>query len=119
MEITELDMMVPMLQQQIAVTEKLGLSTDRAPAAHDSERGPIPVVINKLVERDALPKDENARQNVMAFAKERIAQHLENGHSFLRAKVMLPVRDRHPSEGDKEIRIAQTGERPRMRERER
>lgn len=94
---------------------------DRPAAGHDSDllaaQSQI-AVINKLVER-ALPNDEKARQNIMAFAKERIAQHLENGHSFARATVMEPVRDRHPSEGDKEIRIAQTGERARMRERER
>jgi conjugative element/phage-associated large polyvalent protein len=90
---------------------------DRPAAAHDSDLLAAQsqlAVINKLVER-ALPNDENARQNIMAFAKERIAQHLENGHSFSRATVMEPVRDRHPSEGDKEIRIAQS----RMRERER
>ncbi|UPK31072.1 LPD7 domain-containing protein [Bradyrhizobium sp. 195] len=96
-------------------------SADRLAAAHDSDllaaQSQI-AVINKLVER-ALPNDENARQNIMAFAKERIAQHLENGHSFSRATVREPVRDRHPSEGDKAIRIAQAGERARMRERER
>jgi hypothetical protein len=94
---------------------------ERPAPAHDSDllaaQSQI-AVINKLVER-ALPNDENARQNIMAFAKERIAQHLENGHSFSRATVMEPVRDRHQSEGDKEIRIARTGERARMRERER
>lgn len=94
---------------------------ERPPAAHDSDllaaQSQI-AVINKLVER-ALPNDENARQNILAFAKERIAQHLENGHTFSRATVMEPVRDRHPSERDKEIRTAQTGKRARMRERER
>jgi hypothetical protein len=94
---------------------------DRPAAAHDSDllaaQSQI-AVINKLIER-ALPNDENARQNIMAFAQERIAKHLENGHSFSRATVMEPVRDRHPSQGDKEMRIAQTGERARMRERER
>lgn len=94
---------------------------DRPVAAHDSDllaaQSQI-VAINRLVER-ALPNDENARQTIMAFAKERIAQHLENGHSFTRATIMEPVRDRHPSEEDKQIRTAQTGERARMRERER
>jgi len=94
---------------------------DRPAAAHDSDllaaQSQI-AVINKLVER-ALPNDENARQKIMAFAKERIAQHMVNGHSFSRATVMEPVRDRHPLEGDKEIRIAQAGERAKMRERER
>lgn len=94
---------------------------DRPAAAHDSDllaaQSQI-AVINKLVER-ALPNDENARQNIIAFARERIAQHLENGHSFSRATVMEPVRDCHPSGRDKEIRIAQTGERATVRERQR
>ena len=93
---------------------------DRPAAAHDSDllasQSQI-AVIHKLVER-ALPNDENARQNIMAFAKERIAQHLENGHSFSRATVMEPVRDR-PSKGDKEVSPTRPGERARMRERER
>lgn len=94
---------------------------DRPAAGHDSDLLAAQsqlVVINKLVAR-ALPNDENARKSIMAFAKERIAQHLENGHSFARATIKEPVRDRHPSEGDKQIRTAQTGDRARMRERER
>ena len=77
-------------------------------------------VINKLVER-ALPNDENARQNIMAFAKERIAQHLENGHSFARATVVEPVRDRH----EQSVRAkdgplqSQSGARVTVQERER
>ncbi|WP_439400362.1 LPD7 domain-containing protein (plasmid) [Bradyrhizobium sp. PMVTL-01] len=69
---------------------------DRPAAAHDSDllaaQSQI-VVINKLVER-ALPNDEYARQNIMAFAKERIAQHLEKGHSFSRAKILNSVHER-------------------------
>ncbi|SFJ58647.1 LPD7 domain-containing protein [Bradyrhizobium sp. Gha] len=78
------------------------------------------VVITKLVER-ALPNDENARQSIMAFAKERVAQHLENGHSFARATVREPVRDRHEQSGhDKEgARQSQSGETIRLQERER
>ena len=70
--------------------------TDRPGAAHGSDllaaQSQI-VIINKLVER-ALPNDENARQNIMAFAKERIAQHLEKGHSFSRAKILDSVQER-------------------------
>ena len=69
---------------------------DRPAAGHDSDllaaQSQI-VVINKLVER-ALPNDENARQNIMAFARERIAQHLEKGHSFSRATVLDSVQER-------------------------
>ena len=96
---------------------------DRPPAAHDSDllsaQSQI-VAIKKLVER-ALPNDENARQSIMAFAKERIAQHLKNGHSFARATVIEPVRDRHaPSVRAKEGPVqSQSGERIRLREQER
>ncbi|MDH2404962.1 hypothetical protein QCM77_34340 [Bradyrhizobium sp. SSUT18] len=78
---------------------------ERPAAAHDSDllaaQSQI-VVVNKLVER-ALPNDEIARQSIMAFAKERIAHHLENGHSFTRATVLDPVQDRHrpgPQKGE-------------------
>jgi hypothetical protein len=77
-------------------------------------------VINTLVER-ALPNDENARQSIMAFAKERIAHHLKNGHSFPRATVIEPARDRHENsvrakEGPLQSR---SGEHIRLREQER
>lgn len=96
---------------------------DRPAAAHDSDllaaQSQI-VVINKLVER-ALPNDENARQSIIAFAEERIARHLENGHSFARATVIEPVRDRHEqSARAKEGPLqSQGGERIRLREQER
>lgn len=75
---------------------------DRPAAAHDSDllaaQSQI-AVINRLVER-VLPNDENARQNVMAFAKERIAQHLEKGHSFSRATILDPVQERAQATGN-------------------
>ncbi|WP_230646832.1 LPD7 domain-containing protein [Bradyrhizobium sp. Leaf401] len=96
---------------------------DRPVAAHDSDLLAVQsqvVVINKLVER-ALPNDENARQHIVAFAKARIAQHLENGHSFARATVIEPVRDRfQQSVRGKEGPLQnQSGERIRLREQER
>jgi Large polyvalent protein-associated domain 7 len=78
------------------------------------------VAIEKLLER-GFPKDEHARQSITEAVKERIAQHLEKGNSFVRATVMEPVRDRHQSARDKEA-LGQSqsgGERMRMRERER
>ena len=69
------------------------------------------VVINKLVER-ALPNDENARQSIMAFAKERIAGHLERGHAFTRATVKERIQDRSESDKDKS---SQTHSRERVR----
>ncbi|MCK1494383.1 hypothetical protein IVB14_29235 [Bradyrhizobium sp. 180] len=96
---------------------------DRPAPVHDSDllaaQSQI-AVINKLVER-ALPNDENSRQSIMAFAKERIAQHLENGHSFARATVMEPV----PYRQEQSVRAndgplqSQSGERVTMQERER
>ena len=79
------------------VTAEKFRATDRATAARDPDLVAAQsqmVVIEKLVER-AFPKDEHARQSIMAAAKERIAQHLEKGHSFARATVMEPVRERH------------------------
>ncbi|MBR1208745.1 MULTISPECIES: LPD7 domain-containing protein [unclassified Bradyrhizobium] len=92
---------------------------DRPPAAHDSDLLAAQsqlVVINRLVER-ALPNDENARQSIMAFAKERIAHHRENGHSFARATVLDPVQDRHGPGTQKEE--ARHEGRLRMKEQER
>ncbi|MEY9484187.1 LPD7 domain-containing protein [Bradyrhizobium ottawaense] len=68
--------------------------TDRPTAARDPDlvaaRSQV-AIIEKLLAR-AFPKDERARESIIAAAKERIAQHLEKGHSFRRATVMEPVR---------------------------
>lgn len=96
---------------------------DRPEAGHDSDllaaQSQI-AVIKKLVER-ALPNDEHARLSIMAFAKERVAQHLENGNSFARATVIEPVRDRHEQSvrAKAEPLQTQSGERIRLREQER
>ncbi|MGY4363956.1 hypothetical protein ACVW1A_000021 [Bradyrhizobium sp. LB1.3] len=76
------------------------------------------VKIEKVLER-AFPNDERARQSIIEAAREHIARHLEKGRSFARATVVEPIRDRRPSEGDKELRIGQSGERRRMQERDR
>lgn len=78
------------------------------------------VAIEKLLER-GFPRDEHACQSITEAVKERIAQHLERGNSFVRATVMEPVRDRHQSARDKEARgqSQSGGERMRMQERER
>lgn len=72
----------------------------------------------RMLER-VFPEDERARHSIREAVKERIAQHLETGHSFARAKVVEPVQDRHQLDGNKEIRIAQNGERMRMQEHQR
>lgn len=92
---------------------------DRPAVAHDSDLLAAQsqfVVIKKLVER-ALPNDESARQSIMAFAKERIAHHLENGRSFARANVLNSVQERHHAATDKD-QVNYEG-RVRMKERER
>jgi Large polyvalent protein-associated domain 7 len=103
------------------VTAEKFRAADRVAAARDPDlvaaQSQI-VAIEKLVER-AYPKDEHARQTITEAVRERIAQHLEKGHSFARAMVMEPVRDRHRSERDKEARLVQSGERTRMQEHER
>ncbi|MCK1387664.1 LPD7 domain-containing protein [Bradyrhizobium sp. 21] len=74
------------------------------------------VFIKKLVER-ALPNDENVRRSIMAFAKERIARHLNNGNSFERATVLEPVQDRYRLGPDKNG--SRQGEQARVNEQER
>ena len=103
------------------VTAEKFRATDRAAAARDPDlvaaQSQI-VIIEKLVER-AFPKDEHTRQSIMAAAKERIAQHLEKGHSFARATVMEPVQDRHRSGSDEDPSQDQNRERVRLQERKR
>ncbi|POA46620.1 hypothetical protein C1884_31305, partial [Pseudomonas sp. GW460-R15] len=68
----------------------------------------------------AFPKDLRARHSIMEAARERIAHHLGQGHSFGRATVMEPAQDRHRSEGDKGDALqARNGERVRIQQRER
>ena len=105
------------------VTAEQFRTTDRLTAARDPDlvaaQSQI-VAIEKLLER-GFPKDEHARKSIIEAVKERIAQHLEKGNSFVRATVMEPVRDRHQSARDKEA-LGQSqsgGERMRMQERER
>lgn len=76
------------------------------------------VNIEKVLER-AFPTDERARQSIIEAAREHIARHLEKGRSFARATVVEAIRDRRQSEGDKELRLGQSGERRRMQERDR
>jgi Large polyvalent protein-associated domain 7 len=76
------------------------------------------VIIEKAVER-AFPKDEHARHTILEAAKERIAGHLGQGHSFARATVRELLQDRHRSSDKDEARQNRNGERVRIQERER
>jgi hypothetical protein len=105
------------------VTAEKFRRADRLTAAHDPDlvaaQSQI-VAIEKLLER-GFPKDEHARQSITEAVKERIAQHLEKGNSFVRATVMEPVRDLHQSARGKDA-LGQSqsgGDRMRMQERER
>ncbi|MDH2348543.1 MULTISPECIES: LPD7 domain-containing protein [unclassified Bradyrhizobium] len=104
------------------VTAEKFRTVDRQTAAHDADLIAAQskmVIIEKLVER-AFPQDERARRNIMEAVKDRIAGHLERGHSFARATVAEPIQDLHRSESDKvDVRRNQTGGRDRFQERER
>ena len=97
-------------------------SADRKTAARDLDLVAAQsqmVIIEKALER-AFPEQERARHTIMETVKERIVQHLERGHSFPRATVIEPVRDRHRSGGDKDnARQNLTEERVTIQERER
>jgi hypothetical protein len=104
------------------VTAEKFRSADRKTAARDLDlvaaRSQM-VMIEKALER-AFPEDERARHSIIEAAKERIAGHLERGHSFARATVIEPIRDRHRSGTDKDNTSQnQNGERVRIQERER
>ncbi|UPK40853.1 hypothetical protein IVB18_50485 (plasmid) [Bradyrhizobium sp. 186] len=103
------------------VTAEKFRTADRQTAARDVDLVAAQsqmVNIERVLER-AFPNDERARHSITEAAREHIARHLEKGRSFARATVVEPVRDRQQSEGDKELRLAQSGERVRMQERER
>ena len=74
------------------------------------------VIIEKALER-AFPEDERARHDIMEAARDRIAGHLQQGHSFARATVLDSVHERHRSGTAKDE--ARHEERVRMQERER
>ena len=58
------------------------------------------VIIEKALER-AFPSDEQTRRSILEAAKERIAHHLEHGHSFVRATILERVQEHHRPGTDK------------------
>jgi Large polyvalent protein-associated domain 7 len=74
------------------------------------------VIIEKALER-AFPDNERARYSIVEAARERIAEHLGQGHSFTRATVLEPVHELHRPGTAKEE--ARRGERVKTQERER
>lgn len=97
-------------------------SADRKTAARDPDLVAAQsqmFVIEKAIER-IFPADDRARHSIIEAAKERIAGHLEQGHSFARATVIEPIQDRHRSRSDKDnAGQNQNSERVRIQERER
>jgi len=101
------------------VTAEKFRSSDRQAAARDPDLVAAQsqmVIIEKALER-AFPEDERARRSIIETAKERIAHHLEYGHSFARATVLDSVQERHRPGTDKDE--ARHGGRLRMQEQER
>ena len=104
------------------VTAEKFRSADQQTAARDPDlvaaRSQM-VIIEKALER-AYPDDQRARLSIMEAAKERIAQHLEQGHSFARATIIETVQDRDRSRSDNDgARQDQNNVRERIREQER
>lgn len=97
------------------VTAEKFRSADRATAARDPElvgaQSQI-VALQKALEK-TLPEDRGTRESMIHIARERIAQHLEHGHSFERATVSEQVLERTVSNA----KVA--GARDRMREADR
>ena len=93
---------------------------DRQTAARDPDLAAAQsqmVIVEKALAR-AFPEHERARLNIMEAVRERIAQHLERGHSFARATVMEPVQDRKSGSDKHDARQDQNGARVRIQERE-
>jgi hypothetical protein len=94
-------------------------SADRRTAARDPDLVTAQsqmAIIEKALER-AFPEDERARRSIIRAVRERIAHHLEHGHSFARATVLESVRERHRLETDKDE--ARRGKKVRIQEQER
>ena len=96
-------------------------SADRRAAARDAELvGAVSqlVIIEKALER-AFPNDREASERIMDAAKERIADHLEQGRNFARATIRERTSfDRNNHEHD-DTRQSREHVRERVRQRER
>lgn len=112
----------PVPRNRWRVTAERFRAADRQTAVRDADLVVAQsqmAIIEKALER-AFPNDERARHNIKEAARERIAQHLEQGRSFDRGMVMEPVRDRHRPDGDKGDALqTRNGERVRIQEQER
>ncbi|MBM3552970.1 MAG: hypothetical protein FJX45_14700 [Alphaproteobacteria bacterium] len=96
-------------------------SVDRRAAVRDAElvgAASQLVMIEKALKR-AFPNDRDARERIMDAAKERIADHLEQGRSFNRASVRerTPLDRNHHEHDDMRQSLEHVQERMRQRER--
>ena len=97
-------------------------AADRKAAARDADLVAAQsqlAIIEKALER-AFPRDAQAREKILDLARERIAQHLEQGRSFERAIVKERVTEDNRSRTDRGEARRNTEEiRERTRQRER
>ena len=101
--------------RRIARETQRAMGRDPALVAAQSQM----VLIEKALER-VFPRDVGARHGIMEVAKERIAQHLGQGHSFAQARIIEPIQDLDRSERNKdEARQNRNGGRVRIQQRER
>lgn len=97
-------------------------AADRKAAARDADLVAAQsqlAIIEKALEQ-AFPRDPQAREKILNAARERIAQHLEQGHSFERAIVRerVPEDNRsRPDRGEARRNPEEVRERTRQRER--
>jgi hypothetical protein len=74
-------------------------------------------IIEKALER-AFPKDPRARERILAVAKERIAEHLEQGRTFSRATIQEQMSHSNERKRDNDARVREDiREKTRQRER--
>jgi hypothetical protein len=97
-------------------------AADRKSAARDADLVAAQsqlVIVEKALER-AFPRDPQAREKILEAAKERIAQHLEQGRSFERATVRqrtLELSRPRNETGEARRNLEEVRERTRQRER--
>ena len=94
-------------------------TVDRQTAARDPDLVAAQsqmIIIEKALER-AFPRDQQVKQHIIEVAKERIAHHIQHGHSFPRATVLDSIQEHHRAEANKHE--ARHERRLRMKEQER
>ncbi|WP_027556171.1 LPD7 domain-containing protein [Bradyrhizobium sp. Cp5.3] len=101
--------------EKFRTADRKAAAADAALAAAESQI----IVIEKALER-VLAGNAGARHRILEATRERIAKHLEHGHSFARATIKHPVHRSHDlgTEKDKHD-LRQEGSKLRVREKQR